>query len=66
MQAACKDNRAVAVEAVDLLSQQYFFTSTKLASLATDAEILTKVGVCVCALTMSFWEVRAHCSTSHK
>ena len=47
MQAACKDNLAVAVEAVDLLSQQYFFTSTKLASLATDAEILTKV--CVCA-----------------
>jgi len=42
-QAACKDSTAVAVDAVDLLSQQYFFTSTKLASLATEAEIMTKV-----------------------
>lgn len=41
--AACKDSTTVAVDAVDLLSQQYFFTSTKLASLATDAEIMTKV-----------------------
>jgi len=43
VQAACKDSTAVAVDAVDLLSQQYFFTSTKLASLATEAEIMTKV-----------------------
>ena len=42
-QAACKDSTTVAVDAVDLLSQQYFFISTKLASLATDAEIITKV-----------------------
>ncbi|KAA6419636.1 MAG: CTD small phosphatase 2-like [Trebouxia sp. A1-2] len=42
LQAACKDSTAVAVDAVDLLSQQYFFTSTKLASLATEAEIMTK------------------------
>ncbi|KAL0032835.1 hypothetical protein WJX77_001986 [Trebouxia sp. C0004] len=41
-QAACKDSTAVAMDAVDFLSQQYFFTSTRLASLATEAEIMTK------------------------
>ena len=43
MQAACKDSIATGANAVDVLSQQYFFTSTKLAALATQAEILTKV-----------------------
>lgn len=31
------------LRAVELLSQQYFFTSSKLASLSTEAEILFKV-----------------------
>lgn len=43
MQAACKGNSVVNTDAVGLLSQQYFFTSTKLAMLGTEAEILTQV-----------------------
>ena len=43
MQAACKQSTAVGTDAVGLLSQQYFFTSDKLAKLATQAELLTKV-----------------------
>ena len=43
VQAACQDSTATGADAVNLLSQQYFFTSTKLAGLATEAEILTKV-----------------------
>lgn len=36
-------NDALIVRATDLLSQQYFFTSSKLAELSTQAEILAKV-----------------------
>ena len=42
LQAACK-GASTELDAVELLSQQYFFTSTKLASLATEAEILAMV-----------------------
>ena len=43
LQAACKGGSVVSTDAVGLLSQQYFFTSTKLATLGTEAEILTQV-----------------------
>lgn len=43
LQAACKGSSVVSTDAVQLLSQQYFFTSTKLAMLGTEAEILTQV-----------------------
>lgn len=36
----------MSVRAVDILSQQYFFTSSKLASIATQAEVLAKVRCC--------------------
>jgi predicted metal-binding transcription factor (methanogenesis marker protein 9) len=41
--AACAPRAVAPVRAVELLSQQYFFTSPKLAALATEAEILQKV-----------------------
>jgi hypothetical protein len=40
---ACAPRAVAPVRAVELLSQQYFFTSPKLAALATEAEILQKV-----------------------
>lgn len=42
-QVACKESTTVSTDAVGVLSQQYFFTSNKLAKLATEAELLTKV-----------------------
>lgn len=42
-QAVCGEAVA-AVRAVDILAHQHFFTSPKLAALATQAEILAKVG----------------------
>ena len=42
-QAAC-GGAAAPVRAVDILAHQHFFTSPKLASMATQAEILSKVG----------------------
>ena len=43
MQAACKGSSVASTDAIALLSQQYFFTSTKLAALGTEAEILIQV-----------------------
>lgn len=43
VQAACKGSSVVSTDAIGLLSQQYFFTSTKLAALGTEAEILIQV-----------------------
>ena len=37
------EGHVAAADAVDLLSREYFFTSPKLAALATEAEILAKV-----------------------
>ena len=62
-QAACKDSTTVVVDAVDLLSQQYFFTSTKLASLATDAEIMTKV--CAGCMFAVHTDQSVSCKDSH-
>ncbi|EFN52946.1 hypothetical protein CHLNCDRAFT_137319 [Chlorella variabilis] len=42
LQAACGEARVVVVRAVHILSQQYFFTSPKLAALTTQAEILAQ------------------------
>lgn len=42
VQAVCQ-SQAGTTDAVDLLSSQYFFTSPKLANLATEAEILAQV-----------------------
>ena len=42
LQLLCR--QVMPMRAVELLSQQYFFTSPKLAALATEAEILQKVG----------------------
>jgi len=40
---ACAPRAVAPMRAVELLSHQYFFTSPKLAALATEAEILQKV-----------------------
>ena len=40
---ACVGDNMHIVRATDLLSQQHFFTSPKLANLSTQAEILSKV-----------------------
>lgn len=40
---AVREGRTGATDAVDLLSSQYFFTSPKLAALATEAEVLAEV-----------------------
>ena len=40
---AVREGHLAAADAVDLLSSEYFFTSPKLATLATEAEILAKV-----------------------
>lgn len=40
---AVREGHVAAADAVDLLSSEYFFTSPKLATLATEAEILAKV-----------------------
>ena len=42
VQAVCQSQAGV-TDAVELLSSQYFFTSPKLANLATEAEILAQV-----------------------
>jgi hypothetical protein len=47
---ACAPRSVAPVRAVELLSQQYFFTSPKLAALATEAEILQKVPTPECPL----------------
>ena len=42
IQAACRTDRVHHVKAVELLSQQYFFTSPKLAALSAEAEVLAQ------------------------
>jgi hypothetical protein len=44
--ASCGSQPVVPLYAVALLSQQYFFTSPKVANMATQAEILQKVRQC--------------------
>ena len=43
LKAACGEGRVAPVRAVEVLSQQYFFTSPRLAALSTQAEILAQV-----------------------
>ena len=52
---AVRDGCTAAADAVDLLSSQYFFTSPKLAALATEAEILAKVLMLVIAVGTSIF-----------
>lgn len=43
---AVREGRTGSADAVELLSSQYFFTSPKLAALATEAEVLAEVIIC--------------------
>ena len=42
LQVVCRSDRVHHVKAVELLSQQYFFTSPKLAALSAEAEVLAQ------------------------
>ena len=42
LQVACRSDRVHHVKAVELLRQQYFFTSPKLAALSAEAEVLAQ------------------------
>ncbi len=43
LRGACGQEQVASLRAIQVLSQQYFFTSPKLAALSTQAEILAKV-----------------------